>query len=72
VVETLQYWPHNAVSLIPQLFHYEKGQPRTGSGEMVRVAMPTLRNIRGDIRWWSRYFSSGAGPVLVLEYPSEG
>jgi hypothetical protein len=72
VVETLQYWPHNAVSLIPRLFHYEKGQPRTGIGEMARVAIPTLQNIRDDVRRWSRYFSSGAGPVLVLEYPSEG
>jgi hypothetical protein len=33
-----QYWPHTLVSLIPQLFHYEKGQPCTRSGEIVRVA----------------------------------
>ena len=38
VVETLQYWPHTLVSLRPRLFYYEKGQPRTGSREMVRVA----------------------------------
>jgi hypothetical protein len=38
VVKTLQYWPHTPISLIPQLFHYEKGQLRTGSGEMARVA----------------------------------
>ena len=29
VVETLQYWPHAPVNLIPQLFHYVKRQPRT-------------------------------------------
>ena len=38
VVETLQYWPHTPVSLIPQLFHYGKRQLRTRSVEMVRVA----------------------------------
>ena len=38
MVETLQYWPHTPVSLIPWLFHYEKGQPHTRSGEMARVA----------------------------------
>ena len=37
VVKTLQYWPHTLVSLIPRLFHYGKGQPRIGSGEMARV-----------------------------------
>ena len=38
VVETLQYWPHTLVSLIPWLFHYGKRELHTRSVEMVRVA----------------------------------
>jgi hypothetical protein len=36
--ETLQYWPHTSVSLIPRLFLNLKRQLHTGSVEMVRVA----------------------------------
>ena len=54
VVETLQYWPHTPVSLIPRLFHYEKGQPCTGSGEMARVVCTHPVNpSRNDVGRWS-------------------
>jgi hypothetical protein len=38
VVETLQYQSHTSVSLTSRLFHYVKGQSRTGSGEISGVA----------------------------------
>jgi hypothetical protein len=31
-------WPHATVSLRPRLVHHVNGRPRTGSGEMARVA----------------------------------
>ena len=72
--DTLQYWPHTPVSLIPRLFHYGKGQPRTGSGEMARVACthPVNPSWTNDVGRWSTVLSGSAGPVDVLENPSEG
>jgi hypothetical protein len=70
VVETLQYRPYTPVSLISRLFYYGKGQPRSGSGEMVKVVYthPT------DLRWreasrlavgrWSIVLSGGANLFL--------
>ena len=74
MVETLQYWPHTPVSLIPQLFHYKKGQPYTGSGEMVRVACTHLVNLLwpNDVGRWSTVLSGSTGHVHILEDLSDG
>ena len=47
VVETLQYWPHTLVRLIPRVFHYLKDQPCTESGEMARVVCTHPVNLLG-------------------------
>jgi hypothetical protein len=60
--------------MISQLFLYEKEQPRTGRGEMVRVACthPVNPSRTNDAGRWSTVLSGGVGPGLVLEDLSEG
>jgi hypothetical protein len=72
VVETLQYWPYTLISLIPRLFHYKKGQLRTGSGEMTRVACTHPMKLLGRRREVEYCILGWREPIHVLEDPSEG
>ena len=72
MVKTLQYWPHTLVSLIPWLFIMRKVNHVLGVETWREQLYPPYENIRDDVRRWSRYFSGGVGPVLILKDPSEG
>jgi hypothetical protein len=72
VVETMQYWSHTPVSLILRLFHYEKGQPRTGSGEMERVSCTHPTETSGMTYGGGVYALGWRKPILVLKDLSEG
>jgi hypothetical protein len=71
VVDTLQYWPHTPVSLIPRLFHYGKGQPCTRSGEMARVACTHPMKPLGQRREVEYCILRWHEPIHILEDPSE-